>query len=217
MIFPLRHLRAIRDGEITTAYRRWDRPRVKVGGTQRTSVGVVAFDAVTEVPLDQITDADARAAGHESVDEMLELFGRRSPDWPIWRVDLHYAGEDPRVALRNSARLSKNDVAELTAKLDRLDAASTHGPWTRATLALIAGNEEVRAPDLAASQGRETKPFKLDVRKLKELGLTESLRIGYRISPRGKALMKKLSISAAPVRRQDEGGEERRRDARRQA
>jgi hypothetical protein len=207
MMFPLRHLRAIRAGEITTAYRRWDRPRVKVGGTQRTSVGVVAFDAVTEVPLEDITEADAQAAGHESVAEMLKLFGRRSPDWPIWRVDLHYAGEDPRIALRNTARLSKADLAELTAKLDRLDTASTHGPWTRATLALIAGNEEVRAPDLAASQGRETKPFKLDVRKLKELGLTESLRIGYRISPRGKALMRKLSISPQPVRRQDESGD----------
>src|SRR5690349_20379872 len=117
MMFPLRHLRAIRDGEITTAYRRWDRPRVKVGGTQRTSVGVVAFDAVTEVPLDQISEADARAAGHESVAEMLDLFGRRSPDWPIWRVDLHYAGEDPRVALRSKSRLTQNEVDELTAKL----------------------------------------------------------------------------------------------------
>jgi hypothetical protein len=201
MMFPLRHLRAIRDGEITTAYRRWDRPRVKVGGTQRTSVGVVAFDAGTVVPLESISEADARAAGHASVAEMLELFGRRSPDWPIWRVDLHYAGVDPRVALRNKSRLSKADVAELTAKLDRLDAASTHGPWTRTTLELIRDRPEVRAPDHAASVGRETKPFKIDVRKLKELGLTESLRIGYRISPRGKALMKKLSISPRPVRR----------------
>ena len=34
---------------------------------------------------------------------------------------------------------------------------------------------------------REIAPFKADVRKLKELGLTESLRIGYRLSPRGRA------------------------------
>jgi ribosomal protein S19E (S16A) len=27
------------------------------------------------------------------------------------------------------------------------------------------------------------------VRKLKELGLTESLKIGYRLSPRGRALL----------------------------
>ena len=34
--------------------------------------------------------------------------------------------------------------------------------------------------------GRETAPFKLDVRKLKNLGLTLSLDVGYRLSPRGQ-------------------------------
>jgi hypothetical protein len=37
--------------------------------------------------------------------------------------------------------------------------------------------------------GRETKPFKLDVRKLKNLGLTISLKIGYELSPRGRAFL----------------------------
>ena len=35
--------------------------------------------------------------------------------------------------------------------------------------------------------GRERDPFKLDVRKLKNLGLTRSLRVGYRLSSRGAA------------------------------
>jgi hypothetical protein len=50
----------------------------------------------------------------------------------------------------------------------------------------------VRAPDLAASFGRETQPFKRDVRKLKDLGLTESLEVGYRLSPRGRAFLETL-------------------------
>ena len=54
-------------------------------------------------------------------------------------------------------------------------------------LGLIAERPATRAPDLAASLGRETAPFKADVRKLKELGLTESLEVGYRLSPRGRA------------------------------
>jgi hypothetical protein len=53
-------------------------------------------------------------------------------------------------------------------------------------LKLIADRPEVRAPDLAASLGLETLVFKRDVRKLKALGLTESLTVGYRISPRGQ-------------------------------
>jgi len=32
-------------------------------------------------------------------------------------------------------------------------------------------------------------PFKANVRKLKALGLTESLEVGYRLSPRGEALL----------------------------
>ena len=47
----------------------------------------------------------------------------------------------------------------------------------------------MRAPDLAARVGRETADFKKDVRKLKELGLTESLAIGYLLSPRGEAVV----------------------------
>jgi predicted DNA-binding transcriptional regulator YafY len=47
----------------------------------------------------------------------------------------------------------------------------------------------VRAAELAAELGLETQPFKRDVRKLKELGLTESLEVGYRLSPRGAAFL----------------------------
>ena len=63
------------------------------------------------------------------------------------------------------------------------------GPWTREILRLIAERPGVRAPDLAASLGRETLAFKRDVRKLKELGLTRSLPVGYEISPRGRAYL----------------------------
>ena len=41
----------------------------------------------------------------------------------------------------------------------------------------------------SAQLGRDTQPFKLDVRKLKNLGLTLSLEVGYRLSPRGEAYL----------------------------
>ncbi len=75
----------------------------------------------------------------------------------------------------------------MTRKLDRLDRASSHGPWTREALDLIERWPARRAPDLAAMVGRETQPFKTDIRKLKAMGLTESLQVGYRLSPRGIA------------------------------
>jgi hypothetical protein len=191
VLFRRPTLDGIRAGEITVAFRRWDRPRAKAGGRQRTMVGELAIDSVEPVERSQIDAADARRAGHESVEELLgELDARGNAQ--IWRIELHWAGEDPRRELREQADLSAADLRMVRERLERLDRASTHGPWTRETLELIARNPEVRAVELAEMVGREKLPFKLDVRKLKELGLTESLPRGYRLSPRGQALLKRL-------------------------
>jgi hypothetical protein len=181
-------LARIRNGEIDLAFRRWDRPRLLVGTRMRTSVGLVEVTSVDEV--DDVTDEDAARAG-AAREELLKLMEPKAPA-PIWRVGLRFAGEDPRVRLRNSGELSAEERSALVARLDRFDRASRNGPWTREVLALIEANPARRAPDLAAELGRETAPFKRDVRKLKDLGLTESLEIGYRLSPRGTALFEGL-------------------------
>ena len=82
-----------------------------------------------------------------------------------------------------------DDVRAIDAKLDRLDRASSHGPWTMRTLALIRQHPQRRAPDLAEMEGRETVSFKIDVRKLKAMGLTVSFPVGYEISARGAAYL----------------------------
>ena len=191
MLFRRRSLDGIRAGEITLAFRRWDRPRARAGGRQRTVVGELAIDSVEPVERSDITAEDAARAGHASLAELFAELDARG-DAPIWRIELHWAGEDPRRALREQADLPEAELDRLRARLDRFDAASRHGAWTRQTLELIAANPETRAEDLAASIGREKLPFKRDVRKLKELGLTESLLVGYRISPRGRALLDSL-------------------------
>ena len=61
-------------------------------------------------------------------------------------------------------------------------------------LRLIADQPATRAPDLAALLDRETQPFKTDVRKLKNLGLTISLSPGYRLSPRGEAYLRQSTV-----------------------
>ncbi len=178
-------LARIRDGEIDLAFRRWDRPRLLVGTKMRTSVGLVEVTSVDRVRT--ITKADAQRAG-VSREQLLTLMAGKEPA-PIWRIGLKFAGADPRVALRGQDELSDHDRTDLIARLDRLDRASHNGAWTRVVLDLIERNPARRAPDLAAELGRDTLSFKRDVRKLKELGLTESLEIGYRISPRGAALL----------------------------
>jgi hypothetical protein len=182
-------LDGIAKGEITLAFRRWSWPTVRAGGRLRTRVGELAIEAV-EVVSERALDAGAaRAAGFAS---RADLLASLRPEGTLYRVTFRLAGPDARIALRNDAKLSKEDLAEIGRRLDRLDAASRRGPWTRDVLRLIEARPGVRAPDLAASRGLETAPFKASVRKLKELGLTESLEVGYRLSPRGRAALHKL-------------------------
>jgi hypothetical protein len=178
----------IADGSVTLAFRRWDRPRVRPGGTQRTVAGVVRFDSVEEVDPAMLTEEDAVASGVRSLAELLRLLERRDGAH-VYRMSVSLAGADPRVALREQADLSEDDRRAVDERLDRWDAARG-APWTREILRLIAARPGVRAPDLAASLGRETLPFKIDVRKLKELGLTHSLPVGYELSPRGRAYLR---------------------------
>ncbi|MBS2937130.1 hypothetical protein KDN32_05165 [Nocardioides sp. J2M5] len=180
-------LAAIKAGTIDLAFRRWARPRVVVGTRLRTAVGLVEVTSVEEVDVATLTEDDARRAGAASLAALREGLAAR-PDDPAWRVGVTYAGPDPRELLRASVP-DAEEVAAIRARLDRLDAASPIGPWTRVTLDLIDLNAGVRAPELAAQVGRETQDFKKDVRKLKELGLTESLAIGYLLSPRGEAVV----------------------------
>lgn len=183
----LAELEAIRDGSIDLAFRRWERARVKVGTRLRTAVGVVEVVSVETVPLSALRAEDARRCGAASLAQLKANLstGRAGA---VHRVGLRYAGEDPRAALRDAVP-DADEVAALLAWLDRLDGASAVGPWTRATLRLIDERPEVRAPELAEALGRPTAEFKRDVRKLKERGLTESLAIGYRLSPRGEAVV----------------------------
>ncbi|MEZ5407967.1 MAG: hypothetical protein R2761_08085 [Acidimicrobiales bacterium] len=203
----------IADGSVTVAFRRWRSPTVVAGRPYRTGGGRIEVLSVDVVDPAAISAADAVRAGHASPDEVRAsldaMAGRRTgggapvedghgADRRVYRVEFRRLDEpDPRHELAHSARLGPDDVAGIDARLDRLDRASAIGPWTRSTLRLIAANEGVRAPDLAASVGRETAPFKLDVRKLKNLGLTISLRVGYLASPRGRAYLAAIDGGSA--------------------
>ena len=189
MLLEKRLQAGIRDGSITVLFRRWRTRQVTAGGVYRTAAGRVAVDEVTVIPPSRITRRDARAAGYASADEARADL-RGDPADPVYRLRIRPVEDpDPRDELAADDRLTPSDIDAITARLDRLDRASTSGPWTAETLSIIAARPEVRAPDLAAALGRETAPFKLDVRKLKNLGLTLSFRVGYRLSPRGAAYL----------------------------
>jgi hypothetical protein len=190
MLFPIAVLEGLADGTVTLAFRRWDAPRVRAGGRQRTPIGVIAFDAVEPISRHEVAEDDARASGFRDRDELIGFLDRRASG-TIYRIRLRLEGPDPRVTLRGSIPDAQQLRQTLT-RLDRLDRASRHGAWTADVLRAIEDQPEVRAAEIAAQFGRETKAFKLDVRKLKELGLTESLTRGYRLSPRGRVVLEAL-------------------------
>jgi len=188
VLFEKRLRDGIADGTITAALRRWQRPQVVAGRRYRTGTGIVEMTAVEPVTVRALRAADARAAGFPSVAAMLRDVGDGAGR--LYLLRFHRVEEpDPRAVLAADGALDDAARADIRTRLARLDRASPGGPWTAATLALIADRPAVRAPDLAAALGRDTLSFKVDVRKLKALGLTESLLVGYRLSPRGRAYL----------------------------
>ncbi|MBB2990417.1 hypothetical protein FHR72_001885 [Mycolicibacterium iranicum] len=168
--------------------RRWNAPRVRPGGTQRTQAGTIRIDDVTELPGDhQVTAAQALAAGYPEVEAARADLDRR-PAAHTYAIAVSFLAPDERPELAADENLGAEDIAAIAARLDRWDSVA-EAPWTRGYLQMIGENEAVRAPDLAARSGMDVPRFKRRVRQLKGLGLTLSLDVGYRLSPRGRAFL----------------------------
>ncbi|MDF0529301.1 ASCH domain-containing protein [Tsukamurella sp. 8F] len=207
----------IRDGRITAQFRRWDAPRVKVGGTQLTPAGLIRFTRVVRVAdLEKVSDRAARAAGMKDAAALRRALaprasgGERRPGDrrarggdTVYRVTVEWAGVDPRIALRDSVP-DDAELVDIASRLERLDRRDA-GPWTRDILIWIRDNPRVVSKELAAERGVELLPMKADIRKLKALGLTISHDVGYEISRRGAAYLDWLgsarSDEASPTNR----------------
>ncbi|MFW0793646.1 hypothetical protein AAFP30_07540 [Gordonia sp. CPCC 205515] len=190
MLLPVRVAQGVADGRVDLAFRRWKTARVKAGSQFLTSAGLIGVTSVEPIAVTDISDDDARRAGFDTAAQAVSKL--RDNDDPVFRVGLRWAGPDPRIALREDDELSSADLADIVARLDRLDARSSHGAWTRAVLELIGRRPAVVSTELAAELGRDRPDFKLDVRKLKKLGLTHSLDVGYELSPRGRVVLAAL-------------------------
>jgi len=192
MLFQRRFHERIRSGEIGYTVRIWLSPRVKVGGRYALGGnGAVVVDKIYETRLDDITPALARRCGFESLADLLKT-AKHGAGERVFVIDFHYdrAGARPNP---DTGRVSAEELAKLVQRLEAMDRRSSVGAWTLATLRAIEARPGVLAAKLARSLGRPRDDFKRDVRKLKNLGLTLSLDIGYRLTPKGEALLAGLS------------------------
>lgn len=193
MLFRQIHLQGIREGRITLAFRKWLRPTVKTGTHLRTDVGVLVIDAVEEITPQEITDAAARQSGFPSKDALLTELARHKGQ--LYRIRLHHGGEDPRIALREDADMDTATISMILKKLQGLDARSIYGPWTKKALGYIDRHPQEKAANMSIALNMDKEWLKVQIRKLKELGLTESLNPGYRLSPRGEVILAALKSS----------------------
>ncbi len=191
MLIKADDFEAIRAGRVDTAFRRWVRPTVKAGGTLTTASGVLAIEAVDVIALNAVSDEDLKRAGFGGRDELDDMLGDRKG--ALHRIRLRYVGDDPRAALRDNAALSDADADAISQTLARMDGGT---PWVQRTLSLIGEQPGQSAQVLAEVLGVEKLKFKSNVRRLKALGLTESLDVGYRLSPRGQAWLDRTIASA---------------------
>jgi len=185
----------IHSGAIVLAFRRWKRSQVVPGRRYRTGIDMVEVESVDVVEPSSVDATEVRQAGYASVAELLADL-RGDPALPVYRVRLRRVEEpDPRDELASAASLTDADIAAIQSRLGRMDRSSSRGPWTGAVLGLIADRPGIVSTVLAEAMGWDLQDFKLHVRRLKELGLTLSLDVGYRLSPRGESYLNYLRTS----------------------
>jgi len=179
VLFKERFWAGLRDGSLTVTYRRWKRPSVRAGGTLQSPGGLLAIDSVDLIDVDAIDDEDAAAAGYR---DRSDLLANLRTEGDVYRIRFHRVGDDPRIGMRQRVELTPNESVAITRLLDRND-------WALPYLGLIAEMPATVSTELAARAGIDRPTFKQRVRRLKALGLTESLEVGYRLSPRGAAVL----------------------------
>ena len=186
--FTTRNSDQIRSGAVTLTLRNWKRPHAKVGTVYRLRPsGAVKVTRIGTVRLSEITPEDANRAGFASVDALAAFL-----DLPlsaeVTSVEFALTDDVPK----RTPTLTPEEVAKRLAATDQRSGS----PWTARVLALIEAHPAIRAGDLAPAMGWDTPKFKANVRKLKALGLTQSLEVGYRLTVLGRAWWNCVGVSA---------------------
>ena len=184
-------------------FRRWKRRQAIAGNRYRTAVGIIEVDSVDVIDAAKITDAEARRSGYPSADAVIADL-RGPDDLPIYRVRFHTVAR-PGSARRSSPRRPTSPTQTRRARVVGWRASTPRAvtvpgrPTCSRSIAAHAGRAR-RGPGRAARAGARRRS-RLDVRKLKNLGLTISLEVGYRLSPRGEAFLRSPADIRAPATR----------------
>ncbi|PQA60123.1 ASCH domain-containing protein [Siphonobacter curvatus] len=112
MLFKGIHLQGIKSGEITFAFRKWQKASVKCGSLLHTSVGLVKIGKIETISENDITEQDAIQAGFTGKQQLLKSFTPSSTG-TIFKISVSYYSADPRIKLREQTRLSEQGFVDL--------------------------------------------------------------------------------------------------------
>jgi hypothetical protein len=175
----------IRAGTVTRSYRVWKKPQASLGGRYNLHPdGAIEVTAISQVSPASITNQEAAASGFDSALALRRFLDTKGK---VYLVEFRYLGPG-LVGQPARDELADEELGTLIKKLEKMDARSD-APWTGSVLSTIAGDPGRRAGDLAPAFGWDTPTFKRQVRKLKALGLTRSLEVGYELSERGRQVL----------------------------
>lgn len=191
MLFKAVHLKGINSGAITLAFRKWEMPSDKKGTIQHSPIGQIQILDILKQHEKDLSVWNAKLAGYSSL-TALKLQLSKITSGELYRIVLRYFGEDPRITLRNQINISQHEQTIILHKLNSFDQRAKAGAWTKTALQLIQDYPETGAEILADMMKVEKDWLKPNIRKLKNLGLTSSLKIGYALSPRGVTVLKLL-------------------------
>lgn len=191
MLFKEIHIQGIKSGTISLAFRKWEKASVKRGSIVKTAIGLIEIVGITTINEDKITSNDVLRAGFQNKEQLLKSL-RQNNKGSIYKIAVRYYAEDPRIELREQTILSNKEYLELKEKLARLDKHSRQGHWTGSVLLTIRDNPHRKAIEISKLTNLEKEWLKLNIRKLKNLGLTISHHVGYELSPLGKTFIEKL-------------------------
>jgi hypothetical protein len=188
-LFTLADHRRVVAGEFKVTYRLWKRPHVKAGTTYAAGFGgAYHIVDVSTVRAGDLTDADAWSAGSPDKAALLHTVGAHTKTKVTARMKLTRVVFEYRAQAPDKPQLPVDEIVE---RLTRLDAAAP-ATWTKTALELIERQPRTLARILAAEAGFDTLDFKVNVRKLKKLGLTTTHVRGYELTELGQAVLDAL-------------------------
>ena len=190
MLIKSEILKAVKSRHVDLVFRKWKAPRVKKGTLLKTHLGQMEVIEIKRYTIGKITTEDAKRSGYKDRNQLIENLNKVK-EGEVYRICIRFHSPDPRIKLRQQIKLSAEAADKLQRKLKRLDDLSSVGQWTSRTMKAIRDNPGLRAADLANKLNYEKDWLKPNIRKLKNLGLTISLEVGYELSPLGKAWLQK--------------------------